>query len=120
MATEPRQLPAVELAYRYILSENQTAVGVAFVELDCRCIKLCGITHNGDIVAPLTLVLGPSVGPENHPPVCPVCRKDGGVNPTRVVRHGLVWSDESHRTIDARLKREIGRRVFGSAFDAAS
>jgi hypothetical protein len=120
MANEQRQLPAVELAYRYIISENQTAVGVAFVELDCQCIKLCGVTRNGDIKAPLTLVMGPSVGPENLPPLCPVCRKDGGVDPFRVVRHGLAWSDEPHRAVSARLKRKIGCRVFGPAFDAAS
>lgn len=120
MATERRQLPAVELAYRYILSENQTAVGVAFVELDCQCIKLCGLTRNGDVVAPLTLVMGPSVEPDNLPPVCPICRKDGGVNPSRVVRHGLAWSDEPHRAVDARLKRKIGRRVFGPAFERGS
>lgn len=120
MPNERRQLPVVELAFRYILSENQTAVGVALVELDCRCIKMCGVTRDGDILAPLTLVLGPSVAPANRPPVCPACRKDGGVNPVRVVRHALAWSDDPHKAVNAPLKRKIGRRIFGSAFDAGS
>ena len=118
MANERRQLPVVELAFRYILSENQTAVGVALVELDCRCLKMCGVTREGNILAPLTLVLGPSVAPANRPPVCPVCLKDGGVNPRRVVRHALAWSEDPHKSINAHLKRKIGRRIFGSAVDA--
>ena len=120
MMKNQRQLPAVELAFGYILSENRTAVGVACVELDCRCIKMCGVNRNGDIVAPLTLVLGPSVAPPNRPPVCPVCSKDGGVDPARVVRHSLVWAAKPYKTVDARRKRKIGQRIFGSAFDTGS
>lgn len=120
MTNEKRQLPAVELAYQYILSENRTAVGVVYVELNCHCIKMCGVTRRGNVVAPLSLVLGPSIAPENRPPVCPTCLKDGGVNPARVERHGLAWSEEPQRTIDDRLKRKIERRIFGSAIDAKS
>ena len=120
MTIDQRRLPAAELAYRYILTENRETVGVVYIELDCQCIKMCGVTRKGDILTPLSLVLGPSAAPENRPPICPECLKDGGVNPARVVRGGLAWSDEPQAIIDDRLKRKIKRRVFGSAFGADS
>ena len=114
MTTQKRQTPAAELAYRYILEENQTAIGVVYVEMDCQCFKMCGVNRKGDIMAPLHLILGPSVAPKNRPPVCPVCLKDSGVNPNRVIRHGIAWSDASGSAIDDRLKRKIERKIFGS------
>ena len=116
MTGERRRLTALKMACDYILSENQAAVGVAWVELSRRCIKMCGVTRRGAILATLTLVLGPSAARAHRPPVCPACRKDEGVNPARIVRHALAWSDDPHKAIDAGLKREIGRLFFGAAF----
>ena len=116
MTINRRQTPATELAYRYIMEENRTVVGVVYVELDCQCFKMCGVNRKGDIMAPLSLVLGPSDAPENRPPVCPKCLRDGGVNPARVIRHGIGWSDASDRAIEDRLKRKIERKIFGSKF----
>jgi hypothetical protein len=114
MTINKRQAPAAELAYRYIIEENLTVVGVVFIEMDCQCFKMCGVNRKADILTPLHLVMGPSAAPKDRPPVCPVCLKDGGVNPDRVIRHGIAWSDASNRAIDDRLKRKIERKIFGS------
>ena len=116
MTIKKRQTPAAELAYRYILEENRNVVGVVFIEMDCQCFKMCGVNRKGDIMTPLHLVLGPSAAPKNRPPLCPACLRDRGVNPNRVIRHGIAWSNASDRAIDDRLKRKIERKIFGPKF----
>lgn len=110
----PRQ-PVFYLACRYIFSQNPLIVGVAYVELDCLCIKMCGISRRGDLLAPLTLALAPGASRRFRPPLCPICAHDNGVNPARVRRHGLVWAKDAAKAPDAAMKQILHRRVFGTA-----
>ena len=107
---------ALELACRYIRGEFPEAVGIAYMELNCGCIKLCGVSSGGRLIGPVTLTLGKSSIRKDRPPVCRKCKMDQGVNLERVVRHGLIWPNDSQHIIDGDLKKTIGRKVFGDRY----
>ena len=107
---------ALELACRYIRGEFPEAVGIAYMELDCGCIKLCGVSSRGRLLGPISLTLGKSSIRKNRPPVCKKCKTDEGVNIKRVVRHGLIWPNNSIHKIDGDLKITIGRKLFGDRY----
>jgi hypothetical protein len=107
---------ALELACRYIRGEFPESVGIAYMELNCGCIKLCGVSTRGQLLGPITLTLGKPSMRKDRPPVCKKCAADNGVNLNRVIRHGLIWPNESQHKIDRDLKTAIGRKLFGDRY----
>ena len=107
---------AMEMASRYIRQVHADAVGVAYVELNCGCIKMGGVSSAGKLLGSLTLALGKGALRTNRPPRCRQCRRDGGVNLKRRVRQGLIWTGTLPGRPDDDTRRAIGRRIFGPAF----
>ena len=105
---------------RLIFREFSTTVGVAFLKLDCDCIKLVGVSSAGEPTSPMMLVSGnPPVidektGEESQP-VCEACAQDD-LGVFRVKKHGIIWNDAKVR-LSKKLKDKIKLKVFESKFE---
>ena len=109
----------VKLASKYIHFIKPEIIGVAFMELDCKCVKLLGIQNDGKPLVPVTLALSKLANSAYHPPKCPICNKDGGHNVKRLARYGIVWILEKHRKPGRKLRKIITRKLFGAGYGAA-
>jgi hypothetical protein len=105
---------------RLIFREFSTTVGVAFLKLDCDCIKLVGVSSAGEPTSPMMLVSGnPPVidektGEESQP-VCEACAQDD-LGVFRVKKHGIIWNDAKVK-LSKKLKDKIKLKVFESKFE---
>jgi hypothetical protein len=105
---------------RLIFREFSTTVGVAFLKLDCDCIKLVGVSSAGEPTSPMMLVSGnPPVidektGEESQP-VCGACAQDD-LGVFRVKKHGIIWNDAKVK-LSKKLKDKIKLKVFESKFE---
>jgi hypothetical protein len=105
---------------RLIFREFSTTVGVAFLKLDCDCIKLVGVSSAGEPTSPMMLVSGnPPVidqktGEESQP-VCEACAQDD-LGIFRVKKHGIIWNDAKVK-LSKKLKDKIKLKVFESKFE---
>jgi hypothetical protein len=106
----------MKMACRYIKEKHPAVVGVAFMELNCRCIKLCGVSLTGRLLDSLTLALGEAAKRRNRPPRCKICEADDGVNVKRLVQHGLIWSSDQAAKINDKQRLAIGRKIFGPGY----
>ncbi len=96
-----------------IILEQPEAIGMVFVELDCGCINVCGVSAKGDPIGSMQTISGHQRDKDNKSPVCLKCYKDKKVAMDRVVNKGLVWpGDESERP-EKELRLCIGQKVFG-------
>lgn len=109
----------VDLASRYIHFVEPGIIGVAFMELDCNCIKLLGIHADGRTAFPVTLVLAKPAYSAHHPPRCRICSNDKGLNVKRLVRYGIIWILLKKRKPGRKLRRVIARKLFGPGYGAA-
>jgi hypothetical protein len=107
---------AMALACRYIRQVHADVVGVAYVELNCDCVKMAGVSADGKLLAPLTLALAKTARRKSRPPLCRRCRRDGGVNLKRRVRHGMIWTAAPPAAPDDEIRQALGRKIFGPAY----
>ena len=114
--TDTPKYDLMKMACRYIKEKHPTVVGVAFMELNCRCIKLFGVSLTGRLLDSLTLALGEAAKRPNRPPRCKICEADRGVNVKRLVHHGLIWSSDQADKIDDKQRLAIGRKIFGPGY----
>ena len=54
--TDTLKYDLMKMACRYIKEKHPAVVGVAFMELNCKCIKLCGVSWTGRLLDSLTRV----------------------------------------------------------------
>ena len=116
MLNDQDEKTAFDLACRYLLQDHPAAVGVVYVALDCRCVKMGRIDAKGNIRNPLTLILNPASRGSQGLPRCSACESDRGLDLSRMVRHGLVWPKRETDFNDEERRRVIGRRIFGPAY----
>ena len=107
---------ALKMAAQFIRKGYPDSIGVAFMELNCGCIKICGVTVDGHTLGSLSLALSQSSRNKDKPPLCKVCAKDRGISIKRLLHHGIIWS-ATRNTLPARDQRiEIGQKIFGSRY----
>ncbi len=100
-----------------IFKEFSNTVGVAFLKLDCDCIKLAGVSSTGDQTSPMMLVSGnppvidESTGEETTP-VCETC-KDDSLGVFRTKNRGIIWNNKK-----AVLSRQIRNKIKDKVFDS--
>ena len=105
---------------RLIFGEFSSTVGVAFLKLDCDCIKLVGVSSAGDPTSPMMLVSGnvPVIDEksgEESESVCEACSQDD-LGIFRVKKHGIIWNDAKVK-LSNKLKDKIKLKVFESKFE---
>jgi hypothetical protein len=111
------QKKALDDVCRLIFKEFSNTVGIAFLQLDCNCIKLAGVSSTGDQTSPMMLVSGSApvidekTGEESIP-VCEKCSEDSlGIFRTKT--RGIIWNDKKV-TVPNQTKNKIRYKVFDS------
>jgi len=111
------QKKALEDVCRLIFKEFSNTAGVAFLKLDCDCIKLAGVSSTGDQTSPMMLVSGnspvidESTGEETTP-VCEKC-KDDSLGVFRTKNRGIIWNNKK-----AVLSKQIRNKIKAKVFDS--
>lgn len=105
---------------RLIFKEFSNTVGIAFLQLDCDCIKLTGVSFTAEQTSPMMLVSGNP--PINHEetneestPVCEKCAEDS-LGIFRVKNRGMIWNEENVKLTE-QAKIKIKGKVFDSKFE---
>jgi len=93
----------------HIINESDEIVGVAFLELDCGCIKVCKVSDNGDLIeltflSPLNL---------NKSPICLKCEDDRG-SIYRMICLEIIWADDEGKVLNGEQRLAILRKAFGN------
>ena len=117
MKAQEKKQDLITLAARFIRENHPDAVAVAFMELNCQCIKMCGVAADGCLLGPLTLVLGAAAVSKNRLPSCRSCGEDSGISLQRLVRHGLIWNEVAAGQPGEDWRMRLGRRIFGDRYD---
>ena len=99
-----------------IFSARRDAVGVAYLELDCGCARLCGVSRQGMPVGDVFNVSGQPTTRNLEPLVCLKCYRDKRFAVERSARQGILWAEASGRQMEREERLEIGRAVFGDHF----
>ena len=99
-----------------IFASSRDAVGVAYLELDCGCARLCGVSRQGDPVGDVFNVSGQPATRNLEPLVCLKCYRDKRFAVERSARQGILWDDTPHRRTDQTERLRIGYAVFGDDF----
>jgi hypothetical protein len=111
------QKKALDDVCRLIFKEFSNTVGVAFLQLDCDCIKLAGVSSTGDQTSPMMLVSGnppvidESTGEETTP-VCEKCSEDS-LGVFRTKNRGVIWNNKK-----VPLSRQIRNKIKAKVFDS--
>ena len=99
-----------------ILSSRADAVGVAFRELDCGCVRLCGVSRNGDPVGEVYNLSGQPTTRNLEPLVCLKCYRDKRFAVERTAHKGILWADAPDRQTGDDERQLIGIAVFGKGY----
>ena len=105
---------------RLIFKEFSNTVGIAFLQLDCNCIRVAGVSSTAEQTSPMMLVSGnPPIHDEEtneeSTPVCEKCAEDS-LGIFRVKNRGMIWNDKNVHLTD-QVKNKIKRKVFDSKFE---
>lgn len=107
---------ALKMAAQLFRKGYPESIGVAYMELNCGCIKTCGVNAQGNTLGSLNLVLSQSSRKKDKPPACKACEKDKGISIKRLLHHGIIWPS-THTTLPDEYQRiEIGQKIFGSGY----
>ena len=114
------QKKALDDVCRLIFGQFSNTVGVAFLKLDCDCVKLVGVSSAGEATSPMMLVSGKAPvidasSGEELTPVCEACAQDD-LGVFRVKNQGIIWNDGKVK-LPAKLKQRIRLKVFQSKFE---
>jgi hypothetical protein len=109
------QKKALNDVCRLIFTQFSNTVGIAFLHLDCDCIKLVGVSPEGEQTSPMMRVPGnPSVYDEQAGGEtiadCVRCSRD----PLGILReksHGMVWNVEKVK-LSPGAKKRIRSKIF--------
>jgi hypothetical protein len=99
-----------------IFASHGDAVGVAYLELDCGCARLCGVSRQGAPVGDVFNVSGQPSTRNLEPLVCLKCYRDKGFAVQRAARQGILWADAPPRRTGPEERMRIGHVVFGDDF----
>jgi len=111
------QKKALDDVCRLIFKEFSNTVGVAFLQLDCDCIKLAGVSSTGDQTSPMMLVSGssPVIDERTEEESIPVCEKcsDDTLGIFRTKNRGIIWNGKKV-VLSNQIKNKIKCKVFDS------
>ena len=99
-----------------IFASHRDAVGVAYLELDCGCARLCGVSRRGAPVGDVFNVSGQPATRNLEPLVCLKCYRDKYFAVERSARRGILWAEAPRRRTDQDERMRIGYAVFGDDF----
>jgi len=99
-----------------IFASHKNVVGVAYLELDCGCARLCGVSRQGVPVGDVFNVSGQPATRNLEPLVCLKCRLDKRFAVERSAQRGILWAEASPRLTDPEERMRIGYAVFGDDF----
>jgi len=99
-----------------IFSSHKDAVGVAYLELDCGCARLCGVSRRGVPVGDVFNVSGQPATRNLEPLVCLKCYRDNRFAVERSARRGILWTEAPRRRTGREERLQIGYAVFGDDF----
>jgi len=99
-----------------IFTSHTDAVGVAYLELDCGCARLCGVSRRGAPVGDVFNVSGQPATRNLEPLVCLKCYRDQHFAVERSARRGILWTEAPSRRTDQEERMRIGYSVFGDDF----
>jgi hypothetical protein len=100
-----------------IFASHKNAVGVAYLELDCGCARLCGVSRQGVPVGDVFNVSGQPTTRNLEPLVCLKCYRDKRFAVERSAHRGILWAEAPPRRTDQEERLQIGYAVFGDDFD---
>ena len=111
------QKKALSDVCRLIFKQFSNTVGIAFLHLDCDCIKLVGVSPKGEQTSPMMRVPGnpPALDEkagEEAIPECAKCSHDS-LGIFREKSHGMVWNEAKVR-LSLHAKKKIRSKVFHS------
>jgi hypothetical protein len=109
---------ALKMAVQFFQEEYPDTIAIAYMELDCGCIKVCGVTADGKPLGSLNLALSQSANKKEKPPTCKACEKDAGISITRLRHHGIIWPSDTTRLPDKSQRLGIGQKLFGRQYTA--
>ena len=100
---------------RLIFKEFSNTVGIAFLHLDCDCIKLVGVSPSGEQTSPMMRVPGnpPAVNQKTQEETTPECERcsNDSLGIFREKNHGMIWNEEKVR-LSKQVKKKIRSKVF--------
>jgi len=99
-----------------IFAARGDAVGVAFLELDCGCARLCGVSRRGTPVGDVFNVSGQPTTRNLEPLVCLKCYRDKRFAVERSTRQGILWAEAPNRQTVSEERAKIEYAVFGDKF----
>jgi len=111
-----KRLKALKQICDKIAMEQPEAIGMAFIELDCGCLHVCGVSAKGDPIGKLQTIPGSFIDENPEQPVCFRCYREKRLDMGRAVRKGLVWPGDETEIPAKELRENIGKTVFGLDF----
>jgi hypothetical protein len=99
-----------------IFASHKDAVGVAYLELDCGCARLCGVSRQGVPVGDVFNISGQPATRNLEPLVCLKCYRDRRFAVERSAHRGILWAEAPHCRTDREERMRIGYAVFGDDF----
>jgi hypothetical protein len=92
------------------------AIGMATIELDCGCVKICGVSIRGEPVGSINTIVSGSETGDMTSPICSRCLASKGRISGRVVNQRIIWPGDVSEQPDRDLRFFIGRKVFGEDY----
>ena len=111
--TKNKRTAALKQICNKIAMEEPEAIGMAFIELDCGCINVCGVSAKGDSIGTLQTIPSAFIEDDQSQPICLACYKDKSIDMGRVIHKGLVWPGDESEKPQRALRQFIGESVFG-------
>jgi hypothetical protein len=92
------------------------AIGMATIELECGCVKICGVSIRGEPVGSINTIVSGSETGDKTSPICSRCLASKGRISGRVVSQRIIWPGDVSEQPDRDLRLFIGRKVFGEDY----
>ncbi len=97
----------------YMGKTSPEAVATVLFELDCRCLRACAISKEGEPMGEMIMVSSKQVEEDYE---CSVCSDDGGADPDRCIRKAIIWPGEEAELPPEDFRLIIGKKVFGDDY----
>lgn len=107
---------AIKKIAAHLGAQDSAVIGVAVFELDCGCIRACGVSAEGDPVGEMIMVALGAVKALDDKPLCVKCDADGGADPIRCIRQSMVWPGDESEMPEEEVRLVIGKKVFGDEY----
>lgn len=107
---------AIDKTLTYIFSKDPEAIGAVIFELDCGCMRICGVAETGEPAGDMIMVFGNPKNEKTGIQECEKCDADGGANSDRCVNKAMVWPGAESEMPSKDVRLAIGKKVFGDEY----